>query len=214
MKRCPECRRNYYDETLLYCLDDGTALLDGPGSLEPPTSVLPIEKSEAPTRQQITTTGETALLTSQTADDLKQGKRRKGLVAAVLGIVLIAVAALAFGGYRLYLYFNTPPPRVATAINTQRLTGDGKTRAAEISPDGKFLAYLRTEGGERSLWLKQIQTNSNIPIVKPGEFERLDSLSFSPDGNFVYFNGQTKTGGPPLVRAERTGNAVMITDYR
>jgi adenylate cyclase len=32
MKRCPECRRDYYDDTLLYCLDDGTALLEGPGS--------------------------------------------------------------------------------------------------------------------------------------------------------------------------------------
>jgi Tol biopolymer transport system component len=32
MKRCPECRRDYYDDSLLYCLDDGTALLDGPAS--------------------------------------------------------------------------------------------------------------------------------------------------------------------------------------
>ncbi len=31
MKRCPECRRDYYDDSLLYCLDDGSALLDGPG---------------------------------------------------------------------------------------------------------------------------------------------------------------------------------------
>src|SRR5690349_7647506 len=30
MKRCPECRRNYYDDSLSYCLDDGTSLLDGP----------------------------------------------------------------------------------------------------------------------------------------------------------------------------------------
>ncbi|MGQ0542218.1 MAG: hypothetical protein ACT4O9_10285 [Blastocatellia bacterium] len=29
MKRCPECRRDYYDDTLLYCLDDGNALLEG-----------------------------------------------------------------------------------------------------------------------------------------------------------------------------------------
>ena len=27
MKRCPECRRDYYDDSLLYCLDDGSALL-------------------------------------------------------------------------------------------------------------------------------------------------------------------------------------------
>ncbi len=34
MKRCPECRRDYYDDTLLYCLDDGNALLDGPASVD------------------------------------------------------------------------------------------------------------------------------------------------------------------------------------
>jgi len=41
MKRCPECRRDYYDDTLLYCLDDGNALLEGPasGRSEPPSSV-------------------------------------------------------------------------------------------------------------------------------------------------------------------------------
>jgi len=31
MKRCPECRRDYYDDTLLYCLDDGNSLIDGKG---------------------------------------------------------------------------------------------------------------------------------------------------------------------------------------
>jgi len=29
MKRCPECRRDYYDDSLSFCLDDGTALVDG-----------------------------------------------------------------------------------------------------------------------------------------------------------------------------------------
>src|SRR5678816_3179585 len=32
MKRCPECRRDYYDDSLLYCLDDGSALLEGPAT--------------------------------------------------------------------------------------------------------------------------------------------------------------------------------------
>ena len=36
MKRCPECRRDYYDDTLLYCLDDGNALLEGPRSADTP----------------------------------------------------------------------------------------------------------------------------------------------------------------------------------
>lgn len=32
MKRCPECRRDYFDDTLSYCLDDGSVLLEGPAS--------------------------------------------------------------------------------------------------------------------------------------------------------------------------------------
>ena len=29
MKRCPECRRDYYDDSLSYCLEDGAVLLSG-----------------------------------------------------------------------------------------------------------------------------------------------------------------------------------------
>ena len=42
MKRCPQCRRDYTDETLNFCLDDGTALVSGPASLgEPATALWP-----------------------------------------------------------------------------------------------------------------------------------------------------------------------------
>jgi len=41
MKRCPECRRDYYDDSLLYCLDDGSRLVEGPASgNEPATAIL------------------------------------------------------------------------------------------------------------------------------------------------------------------------------
>jgi TolB-like protein/Tfp pilus assembly protein PilF len=42
MKRCPECRRDYHDDSLNYCLDDGAILVDGPPSPdhEPPTAIL------------------------------------------------------------------------------------------------------------------------------------------------------------------------------
>ncbi|MBV9240628.1 MAG: tetratricopeptide repeat protein [Acidobacteria bacterium] len=59
MKRCPECRRDYYDDSLLYCLDDGTALLEGPATApsndEPRTAILhdTAAPSEAATRAQI-----------------------------------------------------------------------------------------------------------------------------------------------------------------
>ena len=74
MKRCPECRRDYYDETLLYCLDDGNALLEGPAtgstSHEPATAILSepgaiatgFRGGEEKTKHQINTTGQTAIL--------------------------------------------------------------------------------------------------------------------------------------------------------
>jgi TolB-like protein/Tfp pilus assembly protein PilF len=37
MKRCPKCRRDYYDNSLLYCLNDGSALLEGPDTAESKT---------------------------------------------------------------------------------------------------------------------------------------------------------------------------------
>ncbi len=42
MKRCPKCRRDYTDDSLLYCLEDGNALVQGsvPSTDEPATAVL------------------------------------------------------------------------------------------------------------------------------------------------------------------------------
>ena len=40
MKRCPECRRDYYDDGLLYCLDDGSRLLDGPATADEPATAV------------------------------------------------------------------------------------------------------------------------------------------------------------------------------
>src|SRR6187401_3138350 len=69
MKRCPECRRDYTDETLNFCLDDGATLLDGPASGdEPATAILNDfgvppsggSFSESATRTQIHTTASAA----------------------------------------------------------------------------------------------------------------------------------------------------------
>ena len=45
MKRCPECIRTYYDDTLLYCLDDGNALLEGPALTDAPATAILSEPS-------------------------------------------------------------------------------------------------------------------------------------------------------------------------
>jgi len=77
MKRCPECRRDYTDETLNYCLDDGTALVDGPASMEEsPTAILhsTAPPMEAATQAQIHLTDQTSVI-PQAPDSIPKRQR-------------------------------------------------------------------------------------------------------------------------------------------
>ncbi|HUR97636.1 MAG TPA: hypothetical protein VMZ26_06150, partial [Pyrinomonadaceae bacterium] len=46
MKRCPECRRDYFDDTLSFCLEDGAELVYGVSGEEPATAVFGGRSSE------------------------------------------------------------------------------------------------------------------------------------------------------------------------
>jgi hypothetical protein len=45
MKRCPKCKRKYDDDTLRFCLEDGTPLFDARESDAPATEILPARAS-------------------------------------------------------------------------------------------------------------------------------------------------------------------------
>jgi Tol biopolymer transport system component len=72
-----------------------------------------------------------------------------------------------------------------------RLTFNGKTLNAAISPDGKTVVYVLKEGAQKSLWIRQVATNSNIQIVAPSEAV-IGRETFSPDGNYVYYQAFDK----------------------
>jgi eukaryotic-like serine/threonine-protein kinase len=91
MKRCPECRRDYFDDSLLYCLDDGAALLEGPGSVEPATAILADPN----------TTGETRTRTFDSSPRTRaKASKRNSIIAGAIGILL--VTALGIGSYLYY----------------------------------------------------------------------------------------------------------------
>lgn len=102
MKRCPECRRDYVDDTMLYCLEDGAALVQGSVASydEPQTAILHETAApvEAATRAQIHMTEQTAVLPSGIADaPAKKFDRR-------LLFVPIALAMIVAGGLLSYRY--------------------------------------------------------------------------------------------------------------
>ena len=106
MKRCPECKRDYYDDTLLYCLDDGAHLLEGPATAAAVLDNVDFP-SESPTKPQINTTNETAILPSGIGDfRSKHFLNKKAVVAVALLVVTILAGIL---GYR---YFGSNPKQI------------------------------------------------------------------------------------------------------
>jgi Tol biopolymer transport system component len=69
-------------------------------------------------------------------------------------------------------------------MSMSRLTTSGKAKGAAISPDGKYVAYVKQDDGSRSLWLRQVGTTSDIQISS-----QIDAggLVFSPDGTYLYY---------------------------
>ncbi len=126
-------------------------------------------------------------------------RRHKGWTAVIAIALLVMITGFGYGLYRLLAADPKTGDNHSWAIETKRLTGDGKTRSAEISPDGKFLAYSRLDGDKESLWIKQVETNSNIQVVEAGTFDRFTGVTFSRDGNFVYFDGRNTTNEAPAI---------------
>src|SRR5216117_2032465 len=110
MKRCPECSRNYNDDSMSFCLDDGAELLYGPASMdEPKTAILSepgamatgFPASELPTRDHINTTDQTAILPTGPGDIVS---KHRGLDKRRLA-ALILFAWIFLGGFFGYRYF-------------------------------------------------------------------------------------------------------------
>lgn len=66
------------------------------------------------------------------------------------------------------------------------MTSTGDVQQADISPDGKYVAYVRQTAGRQRLWLKQLATDRDIPIAELGD-DACTGVAFSADGSYVYF---------------------------
>jgi len=110
--------------------------------------------------------------------------RRLLLTLALLALVMgIAVVAFYKWGKRAEIPSATGHFQ---RINVTKLTTNGSALYASISPDGKYVSYIKSEGGKESLWLRQVGTAGNVEIVPPRD-GHYGGLTFSPDGNFIYY---------------------------
>lgn len=190
MKRCPECRRDYTDETLNFCLDDGSPLLEGPATAdEPATEVL---RSEAPTKTQLHTTHQTAI----PADSQQGTVARKPSSKTTAIIIAVAVVLLigAFFGYR-FLKADSDPDQIhsVAVLPLENRSGNADTdylsdgiadsliyrlsqlRNLKVSPTSSVMAYKG-----KAIDVAQIGRELNVDAVMSGRLVQIgESLNIS-----------------------------------
>jgi len=110
------------------------------------------------------------------------GKNKFG-TGLVLGAVFLVLVAAAFGVYSFLPHQKAQP---IEQMSIENLTNNAHVSLARISPDGKYLLHVLDENGMQSLWLRHIPTGSNTQVVTPAA-TRYSGLTFSPDGNYIYF---------------------------
>jgi len=118
-------------------------------------------------------------------------KEHKLGAASIAAIVLVLIVGTGFG---LRSFFVRSAPRPFAQYSITQATNTGTTTLSAISPDGKYLLFTKRENGLESLWLRNVPTSSDTQVVPPSQ-NPFFSLSFSPDGNYLYFlQAGDKTG--------------------
>jgi serine/threonine protein kinase/Tol biopolymer transport system component len=101
----------------------------------------------------------------------------------ILAVVAVLAAAAAYGAYTFVEKGKHVPFEKFTIEN---ISNNGHISQAAISPDGKYLLQALDENGLQSLWLHHIPTQTNKEVVEPAA-TLYEGLTFSPDGNYIYF---------------------------
>lgn len=188
MKRCPECRKDYLDDGLLYCLDDGTPLVQGTVGDEPATAILSgdraMDEGVTAVLKGDGTVAHSGPITVRLPGFLSW-ERLPWVLAALLLVALVVVTVRSLRSYRSSATVESA--KVAFTIQPPgRSSGQGQIA---ISPDGRNIAAIATM--DKSLiWLRQIDSIEGR--VVPGTEGAAGFPFWSPDGRSIGFQASGK----------------------
>ena len=190
MKRCPECRRDYADDTLNFCLADGAELVHGLADDEPATAIL---NSEAPTRVHGTPTSLPG---------------RNSVIAGIVGLALVALLGL--GGY---LYYGRGSGKQIDSIAVMPFVNESGNSDIDYLSDGITESLINSLSTLPNLSVKARNTvfrykGKEVDEKKVGQELSVQAVLF---GRFVQ-RGDDLTLSLSLVDAG-TGNALWGEQY-
>ena len=104
-------------------------------------------------------------------------------------IVLVVVVTAGLFGWRLW-----PRAMPFSSMSVSQITNTGTLERIALSGDGKFLAEVKNDAGQRTVWIRNLATNTDTQILSafPSQYV---GLTFSPDANYLYFTRETPDNG-------------------
>jgi DNA-binding winged helix-turn-helix (wHTH) protein/Tol biopolymer transport system component len=100
--------------------------------------------------------------------------------------IAFLVAALVAGGLISWWLRRNSPGARRESMEIQKLRDTGSVNCVAISPDGRYVLYARRTGEKVSLRMRQVASGGDVEVLAPQQVDFV-GLTFSPDGNYVYF---------------------------
>ncbi|MGB7849066.1 MAG: protein kinase [Candidatus Acidiferrum sp.] len=110
------------------------------------------------------------------------------------GIAAGALIILAAAGFGIFSLLHRASLSRFQNFTITQVTSTGKAALTAISPDGRYVLTVLNDKGLQSLWLRNLATGSDTQVIPPSPAS-YKSLTFSPDGNYLYFVKATDATG-------------------
>ncbi|MCI0408953.1 MAG: hypothetical protein L0191_10375, partial [Acidobacteria bacterium] len=151
---------------------------------------------------------------------------RTWLMTGVAAVALLGLAGIAFGIYQFVRNRGSGPAgeTVSESLEMTSLMSRPLINSIALSRGSRYLAYVTGPAGRWSLWVRQVATGSEVPILTAQKSSPL-GLAFSPDENYLYYHMQDPgtpnltvrllfevpaLGGSPQKRAVNVASAVSF----
>lgn len=124
-----------------------------------------------------------------------------------ISFFVLTLAVVVGGVWATFQWRKTSATVPFQNMQLTRLTNTGKSLQAAISPDGKYFAQVVSEAGQESVVVNHTATESAVVIVPPSAV-RYHGLTFSHDGNYIYYVSSEKNDLGLLSRVPVLGGAI------
>jgi eukaryotic-like serine/threonine-protein kinase len=131
-------------------------------------------------------------------------RHRKGLAFSGLALAGL-LAAFGYAWSRRAADASLESQAAPASVVIQPQTFTGNARGGVISPDGKFVAYVRSD--DRALYVRQTSMGSDVRIVAAEPGKNFRNLTVEPDSSYIDFVIVSTTAGayPDLWRVPFLG---------